>query len=166
MPTDQESGKERSGARIRGTEAQKAQRKGLNRQALEAETKQESQREPEPPLHKPDVLIDVSKLKVNGLKLGVDSLKAQLSLKVRLAQLLDVHVGLDAHIDKVELELDEVDGEIELRASLARLQHIIDTAFSSILEDPDVFRNALGALNEGKTNVRQKPPTSQDNTRH
>src|SRR5687768_6881766 len=53
----------------------------------------------------PDVLLDVPRLAVEELTLEVDNLHARIALEARLADLVYLHVGADAKIERVALEI-------------------------------------------------------------
>ena len=51
-----------------------------------------------------DVLLDVSELEVDRIKLTVRGLRAHVSVLVELAGPLNLQVGVDARLDEVDLE--------------------------------------------------------------
>jgi hypothetical protein len=52
-----------------------------------------------------DVVLDVSELEVDRIKLQVRDLRAHVSVVAELAGLLNLQVGVDARLDEVELEI-------------------------------------------------------------
>jgi hypothetical protein len=53
-----------------------------------------------------DVLLDVSELEVDRIKLTVKDLRAHVSVLAELASLLYLQVGVNARLDEVELEIE------------------------------------------------------------
>ena len=53
-----------------------------------------------------DVILDVSELEVDRIKLTVTDLRAHVSLLAELASLLYLQVGVHARLDEVELEIE------------------------------------------------------------
>src|SRR4051794_17012377 len=59
-------------------------------------------REAEVDADKPDVLLDVADVSVEEINFEVDNLKAHLSLDAKVANLVQLNVGVDVSIDKVK----------------------------------------------------------------
>ena len=62
----------------------------------------------------PDVLLDVSELEVDRIRLEVEDLRAHVSVLAKLANLVSLSVGVDARLDRVELEIEGVRAKVLL----------------------------------------------------
>lgn len=89
----------------------------------------------------PDVLLDVPKLHVDELNLGVDDLKARVALRTRLSELLEIEVGLDVSLQNVKLETKGVEAEARLKARLENVQSIIERTLESVDENPEIVKD-------------------------
>lgn len=100
----------------------------------------------------PDVLLDVPKVHVEELSLEVDDLKARVALQTRLADLLDIEVGLDVSLSKVKLETKGVEAEAQLKARLENVHSMIERTLSSVDANPGLIKDltnlARGAAQE------------------
>ncbi|MEK8108702.1 hypothetical protein NKG94_34720 [Micromonospora sp. M12] len=54
----------------------------------------------------PDVLLDIPKVSVDSIRLAVDGLDADLSLRARVANLLQVDAGVRVHLSGGELDVN------------------------------------------------------------
>lgn len=89
----------------------------------------------------PDVLLDVPKIQVEELNLEVEDLKARVALRTRLADLLEIDVGLDVSLNTVKLETKGVEAEAQLKARLDTVQAMIERTLSSVDENPELIKN-------------------------
>jgi len=99
----------------------------------------------------PDVLLDVSQLKVEELGLEVENLHAQIALEARLGELLHVHVGVDVVADRVALEMKGVEAEAQLKARLDNVLSTIERTLKTVDAHPEVLTelapaDSVGAL--------------------
>ena len=62
----------------------------------------------------PDVLIDVPVVKVDEIDLEVDDLRAQIAVMARVRDLVQLSVGVDAQLGKVELQIEGVEAQVLL----------------------------------------------------
>ncbi|WP_229403260.1 hypothetical protein [Micromonospora okii] len=93
----------------------------------------------------PDVLLDVPNLRVGDLRLAVDGLEADLSLRARLATLLQLDAGVRVRLNAVELDIEDVRAELLLKVRLERLMEILGRAFTTIDRNPELLQS-LGEL--------------------
>jgi hypothetical protein len=91
------------------------------------------------PATAPDVVLDVPKLTVDEIALEVDHLHARVALEARLADLVQLHVGADADIANVALEIKGVEAEVHLRAHLENVVTIIDRALDTVDQHPKII---------------------------
>jgi hypothetical protein len=95
-----------------------------------------------------DVLLDVSELEVEKIKLTVRGLRAHVSVLAELASLVNLQVGVDARLDEVELEIDGVRAKVLLKVRLDEVRAILNHALNTVAEHPEILRALTRALNE------------------
>jgi exonuclease VII small subunit len=95
-----------------------------------------------------DVLLDVSELEVDRIKLTVKDLRAHVSVLAELASLLNLQVGVDARLDEVELEIEGVRAKVLLKVRLDDVRAILKHALDTVAEHPEILRILTRALEE------------------
>ena len=86
------------------------------------------------------MVLDVPELEVDRITLKVQHLRANVSILVELAELLNISVGVDARLDEVELEIEGVEAEAHLIARLHNVRAILEKALETIGEHPEILR--------------------------
>ena len=94
----------------------------------------------EPDAQEPDVLLDVSELEVDKINLEVERLRAHVSILAELANLLNLSVGVDARLARVQLEIEGVEAKVLLKARLRHVRAILEKALDTIGEHPEILR--------------------------
>lgn len=87
----------------------------------------------------PDVLLDIPKVSVDSIRLAVDGLDADLSLRARVANLLQVDAGVRVHLSGGELDLNGVHAEAQLRVRLEQLTRILGRALDTLDNNPQII---------------------------
>src|SRR5689334_17967931 len=59
----------------------------------------------------PDVLVDVPRVKVDEIEIEVDELRAQVAVLAEVRDLVQLSVGADVHLGKVELRIEGVEAQ-------------------------------------------------------
>ena len=95
-----------------------------------------------------DVILDVSELEVDKIKLTVKDLRAHVSVLAELASLLNLQVGVHARLDEVELEIEGVRAKVLLKVRLDDVRAIIKEALETVAEHPEILRILTRALDE------------------
>ena len=95
-----------------------------------------------------DVLLDVSELEVDRIKLTVKDLRAHVSVLAELASLLYLQVGVHARLDEVELEIEGVRAKVLLKVRLDDVRAILKEALETVAEHPEILRILTRALDE------------------
>jgi hypothetical protein len=95
-----------------------------------------------------DVLLDVSELEVDRIKLTVKDLRAHVSVLAELASLLYLQVGVHARLDEVELEIEGVRAKVLLKVRLDDVRAILKEALETVAEHPQILRILTRALDE------------------
>ena len=95
-----------------------------------------------------DVLLDVSELEVDRIKLTVKDLRAHVSVLAELASLLNLQVGVHARLDEVELDIEGVRAKVLLKVRLDDVRAILKEALETVGEHPQILRILTRALDE------------------
>jgi len=95
-----------------------------------------------------DVILDVSELEVDRIKLTVKDLRAHVSLLAELASLLYLQVGVHARLDEVELEIEGLRAKVLLKVRLDDVRAILKEALETVGEHPQILRILTRALDE------------------
>jgi len=95
-----------------------------------------------------DVILDVSELEVDRIKLTVRNLRAHVSVIAELASLLSLQVGVDARLDEVDLEIEGVRAKVLLKVRLDDVRAILKEALETVAEHPEILRILTRALDE------------------
>ena len=91
----------------------------------------------------PDVQLDVPDLRVEEVDLEVGDLRARVSLRAELADLVKIDVGLDVELGEVKLQLKGVEAQAQLKASLDNVRTIFSEVLASLQHNPQFFRQDL-----------------------
>lgn len=91
----------------------------------------------------PDVVLDVPKLNIEELNLEVDDLKAHISARAELADLVRVNVGVDVFLGKVKLGIKGVEAQALLEVKLGRILDTLDRALDAINRNPQILTGIL-----------------------
>lgn len=87
----------------------------------------------------PDVLLDVPVLKVEEINLEVEDLNAHVSLQAEVLNLVKLHVGVEASLGHVSLDIKGVDAAAKLRVRLDEVAAIIVRTMTTIEENPEIL---------------------------
>lgn len=107
----------------------------------------------------PDVLLDIPKVSVDSIRLAVDGLDADLSLRARVANLLQIDAGVRVHLSGGELDINGVHAEAELRVRLEQLTRILGRALDTLDNNPQIIealaRTAGTAIDDVNRSAQQ-----------
>ena len=96
----------------------------------------------------PDVLLDVSELEVDRITLTVEDLRAHVSVLAQLANLVSLSVGVDARLDRVELEIEGVRAKVLLKVRLEHVRAILEKALDTVASVPEILERLGQTLDE------------------
>src|SRR5215217_4512838 len=82
----------------------------------------------------------LSELEVDRINLEVERLRAHVSILVELANLLNLSVGVDARLARVQLEIEGVEAKVLLKVRLRHVRAILEKALDTIGEHPESLR--------------------------
>jgi hypothetical protein len=97
----------------------------------------------------PDVLLSIPNLGVDRIYLGVHDLNAHVDLHAKVLDLLELHVGADVGIKRVELEIDNVRVQAMLKVRLNEVEKIIGRVVDLLEHHPEILSNLTGGLGRG-----------------
>ncbi|MFC3503681.1 hypothetical protein ACFOOK_22280 [Micromonospora krabiensis] len=121
---------------------------------------------PPHPEGEPDVLLDVPDLHVGSIRLAVDGLDVDLSLRARLANLLQLDAGVHVRLEAVEIDIEDVRAQALLTVRLERLVQILDRALTTIDQNPHlvetIANSAQAALGDADQAARQMTGSTQN----
>ncbi|HEY8467898.1 MAG TPA: E3 binding domain-containing protein [Solirubrobacterales bacterium] len=89
----------------------------------------------------PDVLIDVPVLKVDSIHLELDDLDAHVALKAKILELVNLNVGVDAHLGKVRLDIKGVEAQALLKVRLDHVAAIVDRVLTTVDRNPELIES-------------------------
>jgi hypothetical protein len=87
----------------------------------------------------PDVLVDVPVAKIDNVEVEVDDLQVQVAVQARVRKLLDLSVGAQAHLGKVELQIQGVEAQALLKARLDNVQTLLDRVALTLDRNPELL---------------------------
>jgi hypothetical protein len=96
----------------------------------------------------PDVLLDVSELRVDEISLEVEDLRARVSLQADVLQLLKLHAGVEAELGRVKLTIKGVEAKVLLQVRLDNVARILERVLTTIDNNPDIVEQLLEHVGE------------------
>lgn len=100
------------------------------------------------PSHEPDVFLSVPELHVGEIKLDVENLRADISLLTRLANLVYLEAGAHVEIEKVALDIKDVDAKALLEVRLENVYSILDRALTTLDRNPEILEGIVETADE------------------
>ena len=97
----------------------------------------------------PDVMLSIPNLGVDHIGITVDNLKAHVELHAKVLDLLELHVGAQVSIEKVDINIENVRVQAMLKVNLEEVYHIVDRVMTTIDENPEILTNLTGGLGKG-----------------
>jgi hypothetical protein len=91
----------------------------------------------------PDVLLDVPVVKVDEINLEVEELRARVSLRAEVLDLLRLNVGADVFIGHVGLEIKGVEAQALLKVRLENVARILDRVLTTIDRNPQLLERLV-----------------------
>jgi hypothetical protein len=96
----------------------------------------------------PDVLLDVPVVKVDEVDLEVDDLRAQVAVNAEMRQLVQLNVGADVRLGKVELNIQGVEAQALVKARLDNVTAILERVLLSLDRNPKLLESVGEAIEE------------------
>ena len=114
-------------------------------------------RSEEHPRRGPDVLIDVPVVKVDEIDLEVEDLHAQVAVMAEVRDLVQLSVGADARLGKVELKIEGVEAQALLKARLDNVTRDPRAGADDARPQPRAARERRARGGGGRRRCRQDP---------
>jgi hypothetical protein len=103
----------------------------------------------------PDVVLQIPQVKVEQIYVEVDDLDASVSLRARLGSLLQLDVGVHAHLGTVKIDIKGVETEAMLEVRLDELRGILDSALRTIERNPQIIESVVKTVDTAVNQVGQ-----------
>jgi hypothetical protein len=94
-----------------------------------------------PASDQPDVVLHVPRANIGKVALDVENLQARLDVETRVANLVQISAGVVATVQKLKVELDQVETEVHLLVRLKRVTDVLEKALDAIDAQPDLAGN-------------------------
>jgi len=106
----------------------------------------------------PDVLIDVPVVKVDVIDFELDDLRAQIAVRAEVKDMVQLSVGADVSLGKVELKIEGVEAQALLKARLDNVSAILERVALTLDRNPELLASvgkAVGDVGEGAKGTLQ-----------
>lgn len=103
----------------------------------------------------PDVVLDVPVLNIDELDLEVENLRAHVSLRAELADLVKINVGIDVYLDKVKLEIKGVEAQALLKIRLESVLKTLDRALDAVDRNPQILGEYARSTDQSARDTNQ-----------
>jgi hypothetical protein len=99
-------------------------------------------------LEDPDVLIDVPIVKVDSIHLELEDLDVHVSTYAKVLELLELNVGIEAHLGKLKVDIKGVEAQALLKMRLDRVSAIIDRLMTTLDRNPELVESIGKAVED------------------
>lgn len=89
----------------------------------------------------PDVLLDIPVVKVDEIDIEVDDLRAQVAVTAEVRDLVQISVGVDASLGRVELKIEGVEAQALLKARLDNVSLILERVLTTLDRNPRLLES-------------------------
>jgi hypothetical protein len=96
-----------------------------------------------PPSDEPDVWVNAPEVHVGELNIDVDHLDAQLALRAQVASLVSLIAGVQVSVDKVKIDIKDVNAKAEVKVRLQNTYNILDRTLTTLDENPEILKSLL-----------------------
>ena len=106
----------------------------------------------------PDVLIDVPVVKVDVIDFELDDLRAQIAVRAEVKDMVQLSVGADVSLGKVELKIEGVEAQALLKARLDNVSAILERVALTLDRNPELLASvgkAVGDVGSGAKETLQ-----------
>jgi hypothetical protein len=91
----------------------------------------------------PDVFVDVPNVHVGKLEIDVERLEAHLALRAQAANLVNLVAGVHVGVDKVKIDLEDVDATATVKVRLENVYRILERTLTTIDENPEILQGVI-----------------------
>jgi hypothetical protein len=99
-----------------------------------------------PPADEPDVFVEVPNVHVGKLEIDVERLQAHLALRAQVANLVALVAGVHADVDKVKINIEDVDASALLKVRLHNTYNILDRTLTTLDENPELLQGVVDTV--------------------
>jgi hypothetical protein len=103
----------------------------------------------------PDVLVDLPQLRVEEVNLEVDDLRANVTLHANVLDLLRLDVGAQVSIARVQLGINTVEAQAQVKVRLEDLAEILDRVLTTIDRNPQIIEQLVQGIGRTVERVGQ-----------
>ncbi|MEQ7008817.1 hypothetical protein ABN028_21825 [Actinopolymorpha sp. B17G11] len=103
----------------------------------------------------PDVFLSIPDLGVEKITLNVEDLEAHVDLHAKVLDIVEIHVGADATLGKVELNIENVSAQAMLKVKLDKVAQIVDRVMRTIDNNPEILTSLTRPIGRGVEKVGQ-----------
>lgn len=96
----------------------------------------------------PDVMLDVPVVKVDEIDIEVDDLRAAVSVRAELKDLVQLNVGVAARLGTVELNIQGVEAQALLKARLDNVSKILGRVLTTLDRNPQLLESVGRAVED------------------
>ena len=96
----------------------------------------------------PDVLIDIPVVKVDVIDFELDDLRAQIAVRAEVKDMVQLSVGADVSLGKVELKIEGVEAQALLKARLDNVSAILERVALTLDRNPQLLESVGKAVEE------------------
>jgi hypothetical protein len=96
----------------------------------------------------PDVLIDVPVVKVDEIDFELDDLRAQIAVMAEVRDMVQLSVGADVRLGKVELKIEGVEAQALLKARLHNVSAILERVALTLDRNPELLQSVGKAVED------------------
>jgi pyruvate/2-oxoglutarate dehydrogenase complex dihydrolipoamide acyltransferase (E2) component len=107
-----------------------------------------AQTDPDEAGGEPDVLLDVPVLKVDRIHLAVEDLKAHVSLRAQVLDLVKLNVGVQVELGKVKLDIEGVEAQALVKVRLDHVVAVVDRVLTTIDRNPELLESVGQAVED------------------
>ncbi len=94
----------------------------------------------------PDVLIDVPVVKVDEIDFELEDLQAQVAVMASVRKMVQISVGADVRLGKVQLKIEGVEAQALLKARLNNVGAILDRVALTLDRNPELLESVGRAV--------------------
>jgi hypothetical protein len=94
------------------------------------------------------VLVDVPVVKVDEIDIQVEDLRAQVAVMAEVRDIVQLSVGADAHLGKVELKIEGVEAQALLKARLNNVTAILERVLTTLDRNPELLESVGKAVED------------------
>jgi hypothetical protein len=92
--------------------------------------------------------VDVPVVKVDEIDIEVDDLRAQVAVMAEVRDIVQLSVGADAHLGKVELKIEGVEAQALLKARLDNVTAILERVLTTLDRNPELLESVGHAVED------------------